>query len=107
MSFRKNRSNKVRTLASKRDNIAPSKATEPLGPTSTVVPQNIAEDEVPAGTVPEVLSWVGEDPLRAQSALDKELEAEKPRKGLVSSLVDLIDSEAKDEDDGAEETDSH
>jgi hypothetical protein len=31
-----------------------------------------AEEEVPTGTIQTILSWVGDDPQRAQAALDKE-----------------------------------
>ena len=75
-------------------------------PTSTPVPQNVNEDEVPAGTVPEVLSWVGEDVERAQKALDAEVETEKPRKGLVASLTEMIDAEADEEAEESDESGS-
>lgn len=44
----------------------------------------------PTGTVPEMLSWVGDDKDRAKRALDQELAHSKPRKSLVSDLEDII-----------------
>ena len=41
--------------------------------------------EVPEGTIGDILAWVGDDPARAEAALDAEL-AGKRRKTLVESL---------------------
>lgn len=49
------------------------------------VPSNI----VPTGTVPEVLAWVGADLVRAQLALDAELDGNK-RKSLIATLQNII-----------------
>lgn len=57
--------------------------------TSKPLPQGNEDPEaVPSGTVPEVLTWVGDDPVRAQKALDVELKNDRPRKGLVSELTE-------------------
>lgn len=46
---------------------------------------------VPAGTVADVLAWVGEDVERAQLALDvEESRGDKARKGVVEPLTDLL-----------------
>jgi len=45
--------------------------------------------EVPAGTVDEVLAWVGADKDRAARALVVEQDTDKPRKGLVDQLRKL------------------
>lgn len=83
-------------------NMVRSKKDRLSGPVPTTKPQ-VAPDanpeDVPQGTVPEVLTWVGDDPVRAQKALDVELENERPRKGLVSSLTDQVKSAA----DGAQD----
>lgn len=87
---------KVKTSASTKDQ---SRAASPAArvtpppavPTSVPVPQNISEDEVPAGTVPEVLNWVGEDKERAEKALAEEKKADKPRKGLIKALDEVIE----------------
>lgn len=38
------------------------------------------------GSVSEVLDWVGDDPDRALEALERELQRDKPRKGVVEVL---------------------
>ena len=45
----------------------------------------VEEEEVPEGTATEVLDWVGDDPDRAQQALDAE-RAGKNRSTLISQL---------------------
>lgn len=42
--------------------------------------------EVPEGTIGDILAWVGDDPARAELALDAEL-AGKRRKTLVDALT--------------------
>lgn len=83
--------------------IASSKRDLFAAPVPTSVPIIAPDDDpedVPAGTVPEILSWVGDDVERAKKALDVETSGDgKPRKGLVSQLKDLIESA----DDGDEE----
>lgn len=83
-------------VRSKKDRLAgPVETTKPL-------PQETADpNAVPAGTVPEVMTWVGDDKDRAQKALDVELANDRPRKGLVSSLTELV--EAKPEPEVEEE----
>jgi len=44
---------------------------------------------VPAGTVAEVLAWVGGDPARAARALDVERARPSPRSSLVDQLTPL------------------
>ena len=50
------------------------------------------EDEVPSGSIKEVLAWVGDDKDKAKQALDAE--NEKPsrdrRKGLLRELGDKL-----------------
>ena len=46
-------------------------------------------DEVPDGTITEVKAWVGEDPDRAQAALDAEGTKDNPRVTLVEYLQSL------------------
>jgi hypothetical protein len=48
-------------------------------------------DAVPEGTAAEVMQWVGDDPDRAQKALDAEGKAEQPRVTLSNDLQKLID----------------
>lgn len=78
----------VEVAKSKRDDVRKS---EPEPTTQPVVTGN--PDDVPDGTVPEIMTWVGEDSERAQKALDKEQEDEKPRKGLVAQLEGLTNTE--------------
>lgn len=48
-------------------------------------------DDVPDGTVPEVLEWVGDDQARASAALLAEQRRhDPPRKTLVEPLEDLV-----------------
>lgn len=86
----------------KRDDmkISRSKRDRLSGPKPSTKPQ-IAPDanpeDVPSGTVPEIMTWVGDDLVRAQKALDVELKEDRPRKGLVNSLSEMLN-------DGADES---
>lgn len=88
----------VQAVRSKRDS---ARKTEPEPTTQPVVTGD--PEDVPTGTVPEIMTWVGEDPERAQKAFDKEVEDEKPRRGLVSQLQELIDSADTESADEEEE----
>ncbi|MFI9558864.1 hypothetical protein [Nonomuraea endophytica] len=48
---------------------------------------------VPAGTVEEVLAWVGDDHERAAQALAAERAKERPRSTLVARLTELVEDE--------------
>lgn len=48
------------------------------------------EPTVPEGSVKEVLAWVGEDPTKAQAALDAETAGEG-RKTLIKELNVILD----------------
>lgn len=50
--------------------------------------------DVPQGTAAEVLDWVGDDPARAQAALDAENAQPTPRTTLVSRLETIASKEA-------------
>lgn len=52
-------------------------------------------ETVPEGSIAKVLDWVGDDPDRAQEALDVERESDNPRSTLVAQLEDIV---ALDED---------
>lgn len=82
----------VKTAASKNDKRAQS--SEPTPTTQPITAPDAGPEDVPSGTVPEVMTWVGDDPVRAQKALDAEVENDKPRKGLVEQLSEMIDAEA-------------
>lgn len=92
--FEQNGDENVKMVRSKRD-VYDVDAPKQEASTPIVSAEN--PDAVPAGTVKEILTWVGEDPERAQKALDEETANEKPRKGLVESLSELIDAEAEEE----------
>ena len=81
-------------VRSKKDRLAgPQETTKPL-------PQENADPEaVPQGTVPEVLTWVGDDKDRAQKALDAENADDKPRKGLVKSLEEIVNAKPEEEEE--------
>ncbi len=79
-------------------------AAQASAPASAPAPAPIdnsvkTEDDVPSGTVPEILSWVGEDKDRAQKALDAEKDDDKPRKGLVKSLEEILDDKSDEDSD--------
>lgn len=61
--------------ATSEDAAAPDSVAEP-----------VAEVAVPDGTVEAVLAWVGDDPERAQRALDYERAKPTPRTTLVAEL---------------------
>lgn len=83
----------VKVASSKRDRFA---APEPTS--APIIAPDADPEEVPTGTVPEILSWVGEDVERAKKALDVETSGDsKPRKGLVSQLTELIPSSDDEE----------
>lgn len=84
----------VKTVASKNDKVVDQSVPQPT--TKPVVAKDANPEDVPVGTVPEVMTWVGDDPVRAQKALDVEVENDKPRKGLVEQLTEMIDAEADD-----------
>lgn len=46
-------------------------------------------DDVPGGSIPDVLAWVGEDPERARLALEVERAQPSPRKSLIEKLEKL------------------
>jgi len=56
------------------------------------------DDSASAGTIAEVLDRVGDDPDKAQEALDAEEAKDKPRAGLVEKLQAVIDA-----DEGSDE----
>lgn len=84
------RGDNVKVARSKRDRMAvPEPTSKPI------LAADASPEDVPSGTVAEVLTWVGDDPVRAQKALDAEVSHDKPRKGLVSVLTEKIDAEAE------------
>jgi hypothetical protein len=48
-------------------------------------------EPVPDGTTAEILRWVGDDPERAQRALDKEQADDRPRTGLTGELNKILE----------------
>lgn len=99
--FKKDGDEAVKMVRSKRDVYdVDSPKVEASTP---IVAENADPEAVPAGTVKEILTWVGEDLERAQKALDVETENDKPRKGLVDALVELIDAEANEAADNESE----
>jgi len=49
----------------------------------------VSPDEVPTGTIADVLDWVGDDPTRAQVALNVE-QAGQQRVTLIDELTRII-----------------
>lgn len=66
----------------------PKPAKEASG--EVVAPEEPKTPEVPAGSISEVLAWVGDDLDRAKLALDAE-KAGHARKSLVKKLTGIVD----------------
>ena len=65
----------------------PTQSPEPVaGPAS---PEPGPVEEVPAGTLEQVITWVGDEKGRAAAALAAEQAALKPRNSLIRQLVEL------------------
>jgi hypothetical protein len=62
------------------------KAVEELTAIETAPPVSDTEDEVPTGTIAEILAWVGTDRDRAARALAAE-QAGQNRKSLLKNLT--------------------
>lgn len=60
-----------------------------------------ADEDVPDGSIDDVLAWVADDPGRARVALAAELDRPKPRKTLVEDLEDLVEDQADTDGDDA------
>lgn len=50
-------------------------------------------DGVPDGTADEVLAWVGDDPARAEQAIQAETTRDKPRSTLITKLEKIAGGE--------------
>jgi hypothetical protein len=50
-----------------------------------------ARDELPAGTIAELIRWVDDDPVRAAALLDRELSSTAPRTTLIARLSAIVD----------------
>jgi len=59
---------------------------------ATEAAAEVLADEVPDHTVKEVLDGVGDDPVKAQAALDAEQATDAPRKTLVTALAKVIEA---------------
>ena len=51
-----------------------------------------ARDEIPSGTIGQLIAWVGEDKDRARKVLAQESTEDKPRKSLTAQLEEIIDA---------------
>lgn len=69
--------------------VAPEDGAEVTDPNAQTDSHGGTDDQVPAGTVDEVLAWVSDDTDRAARALVVEQDSDKPRKGLVDQLKKL------------------
>lgn len=65
-----------------------SEALDAEGPVDGLDPE-----DVPDGTVDDVLGWVDDSPERAAAALDIEEARSKPRSSLVEALAAIIDAQ--------------
>jgi len=64
---------------------------EPDQPTHVPPPPPAPAGEVPTGSADDVLAWVGDDVERARQALAVEGGREKPRQGLTTKLLALVE----------------
>ena len=74
----------------------PELSGEKVESSTPIIAAGASPDDVPAGTVKEILTWVEEEATKAQKALDAELESDKPRKGLLETLTEIIDAHAEE-----------
>lgn len=58
-----------------------------------VIPVTTSPPELPDGTVPEVLDWVGDDRERAAQARTAEAAKSSPRTTLLAKLDEILDTE--------------
>jgi hypothetical protein len=66
-------------------------------PTGARPGDDAADDDVPDGTVDDVMAWVGDDRARALRALTKEQAAKSPRRSLMDQLAKVIDEAGSNE----------
>lgn len=69
-------------------------AVEAAAVEADVEPEPVDEPgngDVPAGSVEDVLTWVGDDKVRAQQALDAESARKPTRKTAVSALTEILE----------------
>jgi hypothetical protein len=59
------------------------------GKAANVVTSVSDDDEVPTGTVSQVMAWVGNDADKARRAEEKENERDNPRQSLLDKLDDI------------------
>ena len=71
----------------------------------TTEPEPTADlTDVPAGTAPEVIDWIGDDPDRAQAALDAENQRDKPRSTVTDHATAVLTTPTPEPaDDGQED----
>lgn len=57
----------------------------------TFAPEQLApKDDIPTGTVDELVAWVGRSDLRAKRVLAREIAARSPRLTLVDALYTML-----------------
>lgn len=76
------------------DPFAPKGGTKAKAPAGAGGPES-HENGVPKGSSKEVLSWVDGDPEKALLALDAEESDDKPRKGLIKELNEVLGSDTE------------
>lgn len=89
--FRKDGS--VKVVRSIHDRVVRVGLDTPEPTSKPIIAKDADPNAVPSGTVPEILTWVGEDADRAKRALDVENENERPRRGLIKQLISLAEIE--------------
>lgn len=69
-------------------------AHDPFAPAVAVTDEDAgaaaATDDVPDGTITDVMGWVDDDPDRAGRALYVEEQADKPRTRLIARLEEVL-----------------
>lgn len=67
-----------------------SHVQDPYSSTAAVTPVVPEPPKTISGTTREILSWVGNNRVRAVDALEAEKASEKPRQGLLADLTKLL-----------------
>lgn len=77
-----------------------AKVTAENAQAATEAAADVLADEVPDHTVKEIVDEVGDDPVKAQAALEAEQATDAPRKTLVAALTKVLEA-TPDPDAGA------
>lgn len=80
---------KTEELVDVKANEAEKATTLPASDDTPIYSSTVAQ-EVPEGSIKEVLKWVGDDKDRAVQAITAENKSDKPRVTLVATLEEIV-----------------